>query len=50
MGVGMGYGYPFYDPWFSPFGAYGWGYRPFYAGFYGVPIVIGGGNRGGRRR
>ncbi len=50
MGVGMGYGYPFFDPWYSPFGAYGWGYRPFYAGFYGVPIVIGGGGRGGRRR
>ncbi len=49
-GIGMGYGYPFYDPWFSPFGAYGWGYRPFYAGFYGVPIVIGGRSRGGRRR
>ncbi len=50
MGVGFGYGYPFYDPWFAPFGAYGWGYRPFYSGFYGVPIVIGGGGRGGRRR
>ncbi len=49
--VGVGIGYPFYDPWYSPFGAYGWGYRPFYSGFYGAPIIIGGrGGRGGRRR
>lgn len=49
--VGVGPGYPFYDPWYSPFGAYGWGYRPFYSGFYGAPIIIGGrGGRGGRRR
>lgn len=50
IGLGVGYGYPFYDPWYGPFGAYGFGYRPFYSGFYGVPIVIGGGGRGGRRR
>ena len=48
-GVGFGYGNPFYDPWYGPFGAYGWGYRPFYSGFYGVPIIIRS-NRGGRRR
>ena len=48
FGFGLGYGSPFYDPWYGPFGAYGWGYRPFYSGFYGVPIIIGG--RGGRRR
>jgi hypothetical protein len=52
MRIGVGYGYPFYDPWYGPFGAYGWGYRPFYSGFYGAPIIIGGGRggRGGRRR
>ncbi len=50
VGVGVGYGYPFYDPWYGPYSAYGWGYRPFYSGFYGVPIIIGGRSRGGRRR
>jgi hypothetical protein len=48
--------YPFYDPWFygmfGPgwgYGAYaGLGYRPYYTGFVGVPIIVGG--RGGRRR
>ena len=49
VGVGVGFGSPFFDPWYSPFGAYGWGYRPFYSGFYGVPIIIGG-RGGGRRR
>lgn len=49
--------YPFYDPWFyGPYwrvgfyGAYAW---PAYYGYVGVPIVIGGGFRGGappRRR
>ena len=42
--------YPFFDPWMS--GYYGYyspfGFRPFYRGFIGVPIVIG--NRGGVRR
>ena len=48
FGVGFGYGNGFYDPWYGPYGAYGWGYRPFYSGFYGVPIYIGGVR--GRRR
>jgi hypothetical protein len=47
FGMGVGFGSPFYDPWWGPYGGYGFGYRP-YAGFYGVPIIIGG--RGGRRR
>jgi hypothetical protein len=42
--------YPFFDPWMA--GYYGYyspfGFRPFYRGFIGVPIVIG--NRGGVRR
>lgn len=53
--------YPYFDPWFygayGPWGAWGggfgaWGYRPFYSGFVGVPIVVGGrgGTSGGRRR
>ena len=50
VGFGVGWGSPFYDPFYGPFGGYGWGYRPFYSGFYGVPIIIGGGGRGGRRR
>lgn len=48
VGFGVGFGNPFFDPWYGPFGAYGWGYSPFYNGFYGRPIFIGG--RGGRRR
>ena len=50
LGYGFGYGAGFYDPWFGPYGGYGWGFRPFYSGFYGVPIIIGGGRGGGRRR
>lgn len=50
VGLGVGWGSPFYDPFYGPFGGYGWGYRPYYSGFYGVPIIIGGGVRGGRRR
>ncbi len=46
-GVGLGFGNPFFDPWYGPYSSYGWGYRPFYSGFYGVPIFIGG--RGRRR-
>lgn len=51
-------GYPYFDP-FTYGGAYGYGgyyggfgYRPFYTGFVGVPIIVGGGVRGGggRRR
>jgi hypothetical protein len=45
VGFGVGFGSPFFDPWYGPFGAYGWGYQPFYSGFYGRPIFI-----GGRRR
>ena len=43
--------YPFYDPFYYGYAGFynGWGFRPFYSGFYGVPIIIGGG-RGGRRR
>jgi hypothetical protein len=48
FGVGVGMGSPFYDPWWGPYGGYGFGFRPFYSGFYGVPIIIGG-RRGGRR-
>jgi hypothetical protein len=44
FGVGFGRG-AFFDPWYAPFGAFGWGYAPFYSGFYGAPIII-----GGRRR
>lgn len=42
--------YPFFDPWmYGYYGYYGGlGFRPFYSGFVGVPIVIGG--RGGVRR
>ncbi len=50
FGYGFGYGAGFYDPWYGPYGGYGWGFRPFYSGFYGVPIIIGGGRGGGRRR
>ncbi len=52
-GIGLGFGLPYYDPWYSPFGyGYGFGMRPYYSGFYGIPIIIGGGMRtgGGRRR
>lgn len=56
-------GYPYVDP-FLYGGGYGYGglygglyggfrYRPFYTGFVGVPIIVGGGPRaggGGRRR
>ena len=51
-------GYPYFDP-FMYGGGYGFGglyggfgYRPFYTGFIGVPIIVGGGARGGggRRR
>lgn len=52
-------GYPYYDP-FMYGGAFGYGYggyggfgfRPFYSGFVGVPIIVSGGSRGGggRRR
>jgi len=52
-GIGVGFGMPFYDPWFSPFGhGYGFGMWPYYAGFHGVPIIIGAAGRGGggRRR
>jgi hypothetical protein len=45
LGFGVGFGSPFYDPWYGPFGAYGWGYQPFYSGFYGRPIFIGGRSR-----
>jgi hypothetical protein len=48
--VGFGYS-PFYDPWGYGFnnGFYnGFGFRPFYSGFYGRPIIIVGGR--GRRR
>lgn len=51
--------YPYFDPWF--YGAYGpwstwgagfgaWGYRPFYSGYVGVPIIVGGRSGGGGRR
>ena len=51
-------GYPYFDPFMYGggygFGGYygGFGYRPFYTGFIGVPIIVGGGARGGggRRR
>jgi hypothetical protein len=51
-------GFPYYDPFmygagFGFGGLYGgYGFRPFYTGFVGVPIIIGGGSRGGggRRR
>ncbi len=51
-------GYPYSDPFmygagFGFGGLYGgFGYRPFYTGFVGVPIIVGGGSRGGggRRR
>jgi hypothetical protein len=43
---------PYYDPWM--FGYYGYnsafGFRPFYSGFVGVPIIIGGRGRGPGRR
>jgi hypothetical protein len=44
-----GNAYPFFDPWMYGFYGYygGLGFRPFYRGFVGVPIVIG---RGGVRR
>ena len=45
-------GYPYFDP-FMYGGGYGFGglyggfgYRPFYTGFIGVPIIVGGGSRG----
>jgi hypothetical protein len=57
-GKAYGRGYPYYDPFMygagygfgGPYG--GFGYRPFYTGFVGVPIIVGGGPRGGggRRR
>jgi hypothetical protein len=47
--VGLGFGSPFYDPWWGPYGGYGYGFRPWYTGFYGRPIIIGGGRRSGRR-
>jgi hypothetical protein len=42
--------YPFFDPWMYGFYGYygGLGFRPFYRGFVGVPILIGG--RSGVRR
>jgi len=49
-------GFPYYDPFmygagFGFGGLYGgYGFRPFYTGFVGVPIIIGGGSRGGGRR
>lgn len=52
--------YPYFDPWFygafggafGPWGPWGGGlgYRPFYTGYVGVPIVVGGRSGGGRRR
>lgn len=41
FGVGFS---PFYDPWMlGYYGSYGaFGYRPFYRGFVGVPLIIGG--------
>jgi hypothetical protein len=48
FGVGVGFGNPWFDPWWGPYGGYGFGFRPFYSGFYGVPIIIGGG-RASRR-
>lgn len=42
-----GYGsYPFYDPWM--YGSYygSFGMRPFYRGYIGIPIIIGGRSRG----
>jgi hypothetical protein len=47
-------GYPFYDPFLYGYGyGYGYygafGYRPFYAGFVGVQIIIGGRRGPGRR-
>lgn len=55
---GYARGYPYFDPFRYGggygFGGYygGFGYRPFYTGFIGVPILVGGGSRGGggRRR
>ena len=49
-------GVPYYDPFmygagYGFGGLYGgYGFRPFYTGFVGVPIIIGGGSRGGGRR
>ena len=49
-------GFPYYDPFmygagYGFGGLYGgYGFRPFYTGFVGVPIIIGGGSRGGGRR
>jgi hypothetical protein len=48
FGIGVGFGNPWFDPWWGPYGGYGFGFRPFYSGFYGVPIIIGGG-RASRR-
>ncbi len=47
--VGGGFGY--YDPFMYGYYGYGaWGYRPFYAGYVGFPIIIGGrGPARGRR-
>lgn len=51
-------GYPYFDP-FMFGGGYGYdygglygglGFRPFYTGFVGVPIIVGGPRGGGRRR
>ncbi|MEP7345909.1 MAG: hypothetical protein ABI877_11600 [Gemmatimonadaceae bacterium] len=50
MRAGYGYGpqYPFYDPWY--FGFYGspFGFRPYYSGLVGYPIIVG--HRGHGRR
>lgn len=47
--VGAGFGY--YDPFmYGYYGYNAWGFRPFYAGYVGVPIVIGGGRGPGRGR
>lgn len=48
-GVGA---YPFFDPWMNGYyGYYGsMGFRPFYRGFIGYPIIIGGIRHGGGRR
>ena len=47
--VSAGFGY--YDPFmYGYYGYNAWGFRPFYAGYVGVPIVIGGGRGPGRGR
>jgi hypothetical protein len=46
---GYGAPYPYYDPW--AYGFYGsLAFRPYYSGYIGVPIVVGGPRGGGRRR